>query len=63
MSLISLNNIHLGYGHPLLDGISFSLDKGERVALVGRNGTGKSTLLKLIYGDLVPSEVICFINY
>jgi ATP-binding cassette subfamily F protein uup len=50
MSLISLRDIHLGYGHPLLDGISFSLEKGERVALVGRNGTGKSTLLKLIAG-------------
>ncbi|MGZ8242647.1 ATP-binding cassette domain-containing protein [Methylomagnum sp.] len=52
MSLISLRDIHLGYGHPLLDGISFSLEKGERVALVGRNGTGKSTLLKLIAGDI-----------
>jgi ATP-binding cassette subfamily F protein uup len=50
MSLISLRDIHLGYGHPLLDGVSFSLEKGERVALVGRNGTGKSTLLKLIAG-------------
>jgi ATP-binding cassette subfamily F protein uup len=56
MSLISLRDIHLGYGHPLLDGISFSLEKGERVALVGRNGTGKSTLLKLIAGDIYADD-------
>jgi ATP-binding cassette subfamily F protein uup len=56
MSLISLTNIHLGYGHPLLDGVSFSLEKGERVALVGRNGTGKSTLLKLIDGRISADD-------
>ncbi|MGI9210994.1 MAG: ATP-binding cassette domain-containing protein [Methylococcaceae bacterium] len=55
MSLIAFRNIHLGYGFPLLDGISFSLEKGERVCLVGRNGTGKSTLLKLVAG-LIPAD-------
>ena len=48
MTLLSLNKVHLGYGSPLLDGVSFSIEKGERVALVGRNGTGKSTFLKLL---------------
>jgi ATP-binding cassette subfamily F protein uup len=56
MSLITLNNIHLGYGHPLLDGIGFSLERGERVALVGRNGAGKSTLLKLMDREVVADD-------
>ncbi len=56
MSLIAFRNIHLGYGFPLLDGIHFALEKGERVCLVGRNGTGKSTLLKLVAGLISPDD-------
>jgi ATP-binding cassette subfamily F protein uup len=56
MSLIAFRNLHLGYGFPLLDGIHFALEKGERVCLVGRNGTGKSTLLKLVAGLIPPDD-------
>jgi len=56
MALITFRNIHVSFGQPLLDGIGFSLDKGERVCLVGRNGAGKSTLLKLLAGDLIPDD-------
>jgi ATP-binding cassette subfamily F protein uup len=56
MALITFRNIHLSFGQPLLDGVGFSLEKGERVCLVGRNGTGKSTLLKLLSGDLTPDD-------
>ena len=56
MPLITLRDLHLGYGHPLLDGIHFSLDPGEKVALVGRNGTGKSTLLRLLAGEIRPDD-------
>ena len=56
MSLLNLTNIHLGYGHPLLDGVSFALEKGERVALVGRNGAGKSTMLKLIDREVTADD-------
>ncbi|MFK8068669.1 MAG: ATP-binding cassette domain-containing protein [Gammaproteobacteria bacterium] len=49
MALLQLKSIHLGFGLPaLLESIDFSIESGERVALVGRNGTGKSTLLKII---------------
>lgn len=56
MTLLSLNKVHLGYGSPLLDGVSFSIEKGERVALVGRNGTGKSTFLKLLDGRIQADD-------
>jgi ABC transport system ATP-binding/permease protein len=51
MSLITLRDATLGFGSaPLLDHINFSLDRGERVCVVGRNGEGKSTLLKVVEG-------------
>jgi ABC transport system ATP-binding/permease protein len=51
MALLSLTNAHLAYGHvPLLDGTALSLEADERVALIGRNGTGKSSLLKVLAG-------------
>jgi ATP-binding cassette subfamily F protein uup len=53
MPLISLQSITLSYGlPPLLDEVSLSIDKGERICLVGRNGTGKSTLLRLVAGEI-----------
>ena len=51
MAVLSLTNAHLAYGHvPLLDGANFALETGERVGLIGRNGTGKSSLLKILAG-------------
>ncbi len=52
MPLIKLDNGCLAYGHvPLLDAAAFQLDPGERVALIGRNGTGKSSLLAALAGQ------------
>lgn len=49
MPLITLQQASLAYGHyPLLDHVDFQLDPGERVGLIGRNGAGKSSLLKVI---------------
>ncbi len=57
MSLIRLQNIHLSYGEqPLLDGVDFTVEPGERVALLGRNGEGKSTLLKIIAGEVAVDD-------
>ncbi len=51
MAVISLSNAQLAFGHvALLDHTEFSLEAGERVGLIGRNGTGKSSLLKIIAG-------------
>lgn len=51
MAVISLSDAQLAFGHvALLDHAEFSLETGERVGLIGRNGTGKSSLLKIIAG-------------
>ncbi|MDA3501675.1 ATP-binding cassette domain-containing protein [Acinetobacter sp. AOR34_HL] len=57
MAYITLRDVHLAFGGPaLLDGANFNLERGERVCLIGRNGEGKSTLLKLIEGSLLPDS-------
>ena len=51
MAIFSLSNAHLAFGHvALLDNAAFSLDAGERLGLIGRNGAGKSSMLKVIAG-------------
>ncbi|WP_426993192.1 ribosomal protection-like ABC-F family protein [Methylomonas sp. CM2] len=53
MPLIRLTNVSIAFGtHALLDHADFQLDPGERVGLLGRNGEGKSTLMKIIAGDI-----------
>ncbi|MFM7318027.1 MAG: ATP-binding cassette domain-containing protein, partial [bacterium] len=57
MSLIALKQISHTFGGPkLLDAADFSIARGERVCLLGRNGEGKSTLMKIISGGLKPDE-------
>jgi ATP-binding cassette subfamily F protein uup len=57
MSLLSLRDVSLSFGAaPLLDRVNFSLDRGERVCVVGRNGEGKSTLLKVVEGIHLPDS-------
>ena len=52
---MSLDSISMAYGHlPLLDEVAMQVDPRERVAVIGRNGTGKSTLLKVISGEVPP---------
>ena len=52
MALLSLSNAHLAYGHvALLDATGFSIEAGERLGLIGRNGAGKSSMLKVIAGQ------------
>ncbi len=49
---IEINNIKKNYGlKNVLDGVSFEVKTGERVSLIGENGSGKSTILKIINGD------------
>ncbi|WP_022661143.1 ATP-binding cassette domain-containing protein [Paucidesulfovibrio longus] len=57
MALLSAKNLGISFGGPLLlDNVSFQIEEGQRVCIVGRNGQGKSTLLRLLSGDLTPDS-------
>ncbi|WFB36072.1 ATP-binding cassette domain-containing protein [Kiritimatiellota bacterium B12222] len=57
MALLSVQSLSIRYGGPsLLDEVSFTLDRGERVCLLGRNGEGKSTLMRILAGDEKPDK-------
>ena len=62
MALLSLQDLQVSFGDPpLLDGVNLQLEAGERVGILGRNGTGKSTLMKVIQGEVRPDagQVVC----
>ncbi len=57
MALLQLRNTTLRYGaEPLLDGVDFQIDAGERVCLIGRNGAGKTSLMRILTGEESPSD-------
>ena len=57
MALISLKDISVQYGGPpVLDGVSLNIESGERACVTGRNGEGKSTLLKVLSGEVEPDK-------
>ena len=53
MPLLTLDRVSMAYGHlPLLDGVNLQVEPGERIAIIGRNGTGKSTIMQILGGEL-----------
>jgi len=72
MPYLTLDKAALAFGHvPLLDHVDFQLDEGERVGLIGRNGGGKSSMLKVLAGQAVlddgivwraPGVRICYVS-
>src|SRR3989338_9913399 len=57
MALMRFNQVSLSFGYPpLLEGVNFTIQPKDRIAIIGRNGVGKSTLLKLIEGNIKPDS-------
>ena len=57
MPLVALDGVSIAFGHlPLLDGVALQIEPRERVSMIGRNGTGKSTLLKILSGELAADS-------
>jgi ATP-binding cassette subfamily F protein uup len=57
MAQLSLSRASFAWGGPLLlDGVSLEISNGERIGLLGRNGTGKSTLMRILAGEIDPDE-------
>ena len=52
MPLVTLDHVSIAYGHlPLLDDASLQVEPRERICVIGSNGTGKSTLLRIVSGE------------
>src|SRR6185369_2543852 len=63
MHYISAEGLTKSYGiQPLFENISFHIEEGDKIALVARNGTGKSTLLKILAGKEIPDEGKLWVN-
>ena len=57
MAIIGMQDVSVGFGgRPLLEHINLQIEAGERICLLGRNGVGKSTLMKLITGEVLPEK-------
>ena len=57
VALIGMRNVTWGFADPpLLENISWQIERGERVCLLGRNGVGKSTVLKFLHGEMIPDK-------
>lgn len=57
MTLLKFTGVSLAFGAmPLLDGVSWQIARGERVCVIGRNGTGKSSMLRLVKGEQMPDD-------
>lgn len=60
--MLSVENIHLRYGQPVLNGVSMSINEGEIVGIAGQSGAGKTSLLKIIAGLVDATEGFVFLN-
>ena len=57
MTLLKFSDVSLAFGAmPLLDKVSWQIARGERVCIIGRNGTGKSSMLRLVKGEQKPDD-------
>ncbi len=63
MIVLNVENLSLSFGtKPILQGVTFSLDEGDRLGIIGVNGCGKSTLFRLILGEYEPDEGNIYIS-
>ncbi len=57
MALITVTDLTIGFrGPPLLDGVRCQIEPGQRIALFGRNGAGKTTFLRILCGQVAPDH-------
>jgi len=55
--LITIENLTVGFGdRRVLDGISFTVNEGDKIAFIGNNGCGKTTLFKAVKGIITPDD-------